>query len=178
MNNLKKLREEKEIKQIEVANYLGVTHQTYSKIEKNIENAKAPTLVKLAKFFNVSIDYILGLIDDPISLREEKKEEKIKTQISNQKVNRLKELRKSKCLTQNDVAKVIFTTQQNYSRYEQGIVEPDYETLKKLATFFEVTIDYILGKDASDLILISKKDFQKLKEASEVIQKLDKVHKI
>ena len=72
MNNLQKIREKREIKQIEIANYLGVTHQTYSKIEKNIENAKAPTLKKIALFFNVSIDYLIGLTDEPVSLKKEK----------------------------------------------------------------------------------------------------------
>lgn len=91
-------------------------------------------------------------------------------------MNKLKELRKSRNLKQSEVAKAIYTTQQNYSRYEQGLVEPDFETLKKLAIFFDVTIDYILGKEASELILISKEDFQKLKEASEIIQKIDKTY--
>lgn len=91
-------------------------------------------------------------------------------------MNRLKELRLSKKLTQSDVAKAISTAQQNYSRYENETAQPDFETLKKLANFFNVTIDYILGKEASDLILLSKEDFNKLKEASEIIQKIDKAY--
>lgn len=92
-------------------------------------------------------------------------------------MNRLKELRKSKNLKQSDVAKAIFTSQQNYSRYENGQVEPDYEVLKKLSDFFEVSVDYILGKEASNLILISKEDFSILKKASEIIQKIDRIAK-
>lgn len=90
-------------------------------------------------------------------------------------MNRLKELRKNRNLKQSDVAKAIFTSQQNYSRYENGNVEPDYEVLKKLASFFDVSIDYILGKESQDLILISKEDFNKLKEASDIIQRIDKI---
>lgn len=74
MNNLRKLRENREIKQFEVAKYLGVSDAAYSQMESNIEKAKAPTLKKIALFFNVSIDYIIGLIDDPLPLiRENKK---------------------------------------------------------------------------------------------------------
>lgn len=92
-------------------------------------------------------------------------------------MNRLKELRKSRNLKQSDVAKAIFTSQQNYSRYENGQVEPDYEVLKKLSDYFEVSVDYILGKEASNLILISKEDFSILKKASEIIQKIDRIAK-
>lgn len=72
MNNLKKLREEREIKQIEVADYLGITKASYSQMESNIDKAKAPTLKKIALFFNVSIDYLIGLIDEPVPLKKEK----------------------------------------------------------------------------------------------------------
>ncbi len=68
MNNLKKLREDRDIKQLEVANYLNITHQGYSKIERNISGANARTLVRIAEYFNVSIDYLVGLVDDPIPL--------------------------------------------------------------------------------------------------------------
>lgn len=88
--------------------------------------------------------------------------------------NKLKELRLSKNLKQIDVAKAVFISQSNYSRYETGELEPDLKTLKQLATFFDVSIDYIVGKDPSDLILISKEDFQKLRELNEIIKKIDK----
>ena len=50
MNNLRKLRENREIKQFEVAKYLGVSDAAYSQMESNIEKAKAPTLKKIALF--------------------------------------------------------------------------------------------------------------------------------
>ncbi len=92
-------------------------------------------------------------------------------------MNKLRELRKNRNLSQNEVANAIFTNRSNYSRYENGIVEPDYETLKKLAVFFDVSIDYILDKEPSNLILISKDDFRKLKEASDIIQRIDRIAK-
>ena len=68
MNNLRKLREDRDIKQKDVAEYLGVSKSSYSQMEANIEKAKAPTLKKIAEFFNISIDYLLGLIDEPVPL--------------------------------------------------------------------------------------------------------------
>ncbi len=72
MNNLKKLRINREIKQIEIANYLGISDSAYCQMESNIDKAKAPTLKKIAEFFNVSIDYLLGLIDEPLPLNRSK----------------------------------------------------------------------------------------------------------
>lgn len=58
---------------------------------------------------------------------------------------KLKELRESRGLTQQQVADHINKTFQAYSLYEKGKRQPDYDTLIKLATFFGVTTDYILG---------------------------------
>ena len=66
MNNLKKIRENRDIKQLEVADYLSISRQGYARIEKNITRANAQTLIKLSEFFNVSIDYLLNLIDEPV----------------------------------------------------------------------------------------------------------------
>ena len=55
---------------------------------------------------------------------------------------RLKSLRGKR--TQEGVAKQIGVSRARYSHYENGRSEPDYETLKKLADYYKVTIDYLL----------------------------------
>lgn len=60
---------------------------------------------------------------------------------------RLKELRKQKKLRQSDVAEVINCSQAVYSRYESGERAPSMDTLKTLADFYGVTIDYLSGHD-------------------------------
>lgn len=55
-------------------------------------------------------------------------------------------LRERKKLSQIEVAKNLGITQQRYSRYERGEREADYETLCKLADFFDVTVDELLGR--------------------------------
>ena len=50
-------------------------------------------------------------------------------------------------LTQAEVADGINILQSTYSNYEQGTREPNLETLKKLANFFDVSIDYLLEND-------------------------------
>lgn len=58
----------------------------------------------------------------------------------------LKVLREKKRLSQADLAKILKTTQQAISLYEQSKRESDYETQNMIATFFDVSIDYLLGR--------------------------------
>lgn len=60
---------------------------------------------------------------------------------------RLKEVRKSKGLTQQDVAKYVGISQNNYSYWENGKVKIDNDSIKKLADLFNVSVDYLLGRD-------------------------------
>ncbi|WP_050184329.1 helix-turn-helix domain-containing protein [Domibacillus robiginosus] len=62
---------------------------------------------------------------------------------------RLKKLRKEKKLTQEELGKKVNVTKVSISGYETGNRSPDSETLQKLADFFNVSIDYLLGR--SDL---------------------------
>ena len=63
-------------------------------------------------------------------------------------MTRLKELRKSKGLSQEEFAKIIHAAQTTVSQWEKGTRKPSYDVLSELADFFGVSIDYILGRDA------------------------------
>lgn len=60
-------------------------------------------------------------------------------------MERLKTLREEKGISQQKLAEKIETNQQNIHRYEHGFYEPDIQTLKLLAEFFETSIDYLVG---------------------------------
>ena len=60
-------------------------------------------------------------------------------------IDRMRELREDHDLTQYDIAKLLKTTQQTYSRYEQGINELPIRHLITLCQFYQVTSDYFLG---------------------------------
>lgn len=64
MKNIKSLRLEKNLSQQTVANYLGITQQAYANYERGVREPDHETLTKLADFFEVSIDYLLGRTDD------------------------------------------------------------------------------------------------------------------
>jgi len=63
---------------------------------------------------------------------------------------RLRELRLKRNLSQEEVARHIGITRSAYSHYEINNRQPVYETLIKLADFFDVSIDYILFGNASE----------------------------
>lgn len=60
---------------------------------------------------------------------------------------RLRELRGEKGLTLIDVSSFLGLTPQVLSRYERGDREPDLNTLIMLANYYEVSIDYLLGRE-------------------------------
>lgn len=66
-------------------------------------------------------------------------------------MNRLSQLRKEKNLLQKEVGEYLGISYQAYSHYENGLRNPDNETLKKLATYFGVSVDYLLGRDERPL---------------------------
>ncbi len=59
---------------------------------------------------------------------------------------RLKELRIEREKTQQDIADILGITRPAYTAYESGNRQPDYETLNKLAEFYNSTTDYLLGR--------------------------------
>lgn len=59
---------------------------------------------------------------------------------------RLTELRKEKGVTQKDMSLLLGITRPAYTAYEMGKRKPDYETIIKLADYFNVTVDYLLGR--------------------------------
>ena len=62
---LKVLRHEKKMKQKEMAEFLGCTDRNYQKMEYGEINVPGLTLIKLADYFQVSLDYLVGRDDVP-----------------------------------------------------------------------------------------------------------------
>ena len=63
LKNIKALREDNDIKQKDLCKILGVAQNTYSQYGTGKIPWTDETLIKLAKFYNVSTDYLLGLTD-------------------------------------------------------------------------------------------------------------------
>ena len=65
-------------------------------------------------------------------------------------MNRLKEIRESKGMTQTQLGEVIGAKKSAVSLWESGKRQIDNNTLKSLADFFGVSVDYILGRDQEE----------------------------
>lgn len=59
----------------------------------------------------------------------------------------LKALRESKKITQSQLGEYLGAKKSAISLWESGKRQPDQETLVRIATFFNVTVDYLLGRD-------------------------------
>ncbi len=60
---LKELREDLDLKQKDIADYLNIKQNTYSQYENGQRQLPVEVLVKLSRYYNVSADYVLGLTD-------------------------------------------------------------------------------------------------------------------
>lgn len=62
---IRDLREDHDKKQTEIANMLGMSQTGYSKYETGENDIPTSILIKLARYYNTSIDYLLGETDKP-----------------------------------------------------------------------------------------------------------------
>lgn len=71
--NLRALREDNDVRQREIAEYLGVSQNTYSQYENGVIALTDQILIKLADFYSVSIDYLMDRTDikEPYSKEKE-----------------------------------------------------------------------------------------------------------
>jgi len=63
MFRIRDLRVDRDLNQTEIANILGMSQTGYSKYETGENDIPTSILIKLADFYNTSVDYILGLTD-------------------------------------------------------------------------------------------------------------------
>lgn len=70
--------------------------------------------------------------------------------------DKLKNLRISKNLSQDDLGEILGVRKSSISNWENNKATPTYETLTKLAEYFNVTTDYLLGFNQDDLDKIAK----------------------
>lgn len=135
MNKINSLRQEKNLTLKELADILGVSEATVSRWENGKSDIRGKNLKKLSDFFDVSESYLLGYIERP-SLP-----------------NRLRELRKEKKISIEQLSTKVGIDEGRIIALEsredfQNIKKNDayYSDVKKLAGFFNTTIDFLEGQ--------------------------------
>lgn len=89
--------------------------------------------------------------------------------------NRLKNLRTSKSLSQEDLAEILNISSTAYGHYERGRTIPSTEMIIKLSKFYNVTTDYLLGRsDNPKLTQEEEKDvYKKFEELKDSLENTD-----
>ena len=64
INRIKELREDRDITQQTVAEYLDVAQNTYSNYENGVRAFPLELLIKLSRYYEVNLEYLLGLTDE------------------------------------------------------------------------------------------------------------------
>lgn len=133
------LRIDNDLTQIKLAEKLNIKANTYSKWEKGINNMPIDYLTKLANFYNVSIDYILELIDN--------KSIASSNYISSKDFpEKLKKLRKKLNLSQEEFSKKIGISQRTYSYMERGARKINISDIYMIAHSNNLSANKLLTK--------------------------------
>lgn len=88
--------------------------------------------------------------------------------------DRLTSIRKKREYTQQRVADYLGITRPAYTAYERGTRQPDFNTLIRLADFFEVSTDYLLGKSNDENKLSINSRLSLSKEEMKIFEELKK----
>ncbi|AEE95322.1 helix-turn-helix domain-containing protein [Mahella australiensis] len=90
----------------------------------------------------------------------------------------IKQLRLEKGLSQKEIANAIGVDRTTYNKYETGKSQPDFDTVQKLADFFGVSVDYLLGRSDtrnSDVIEEAIKDDPELERIWNMLNNREEV---
>lgn len=71
----------------------------------------------------------------------------------------LKKLRENKDLKQEDIARMMNVDRSTVGKWENGSSKPDYEKMIKLADFYNVTVDYLLGREEVETIAAHQEEY-------------------
>lgn len=88
--------------------------------------------------------------------------------------DRLRSLREGKGLSQKELADRLKINRSTYARYETSSTQPDYDILNSIANFYEVSIDYLLGRTNAQPLSKEERDIAKrLKEFEAELENSD-----
>lgn len=130
---IRSLRNTNDMTQKELADKLSISPSTIGMYEQNRREPDLDTLSKIANVFNVTIDYLV---------ETEKSNE---TDLPNMIGKQLKLLRETKHKNQQEVCCALNIEQSTLVNYENDKRIPKVDILIKLANYYNVSVDYLLG---------------------------------
>ncbi len=131
---LNKLLKDKKISKYKLAKEIGVSNQAICYWCDGINEPKITYLVKIANFFNISTDYLLGQI--------EYSERREKTMLFHERIG---EVIKGSEYSQKDIAKILHISESNITNWKKGDNLPSVDILYRLCILLKESADYLLG---------------------------------
>ena len=142
-DNLKFLCERNGINNTTLAQILNISKSRFSLYFNEKEIMPLKYLNILCNYFNVSLDYLLGLTEEE-NYKDNCKIDNLDAILIGK---RLKEIRKNLKLTQEDIASLIGVNKSSISRYEQGNTLILTICLYTICQKYNISSDYIIGKN-------------------------------
>lgn len=134
------IREDLNLRQKDIADILGITQQSYSLWENGSKVIPLKHLNNLCNYYNLSMDYVIGLSSIKYYNITNKEIDKILIG------ERLRKIRKDKNITQEELASILNTTHSTISAYESGkttiLTAFAYEICKR----YNISMDYLCGR--------------------------------
>lgn len=154
---IKKLRKEYNVTQAELAAYLGVTPKAVSFYELGQREPSNEMLVALAKKFNVTIDYLLGIKENEFTCRS-----------SNKMVmaNNIKKYMHKTGKTQKELCTTLGFKESTFSDWVKGKKYPRIDKIERMANFFGISKADLVEEGISQVhsILLSAKEEEIIKD--------------
>ena len=136
---LRDIREEKDLRQINVARILNVSQANYSRWENGTELIPLKKLTIFCNYFNVSMDYVIGITRNNTSTG-------IHELNSKTVGNNLKKFRKEHSITQVELANFLNTTHSTISTYESNETTLLTAFAIQIVKKYHISLDWLCGR--------------------------------
>ena len=126
----------------ELAEYLGITPNVVTNWKNGSNKSYRKYLKEIANYFGVSVDYLMG--------NEESDTKKIPVSKKDDMYEIFKQLLEERHVTAYQVSKATGISTGSLSDWKNGRSSPKTEKLKKIADYFGVSVDYLMGNEDTD----------------------------